>query len=78
MIFLDIKQINKYRNLGMNVSFYRRAQGLTQQQLAEMLGVDKSHIGHLEQATAGVSLDVIFRLSDVLNVPVNKFFELKY
>jgi hypothetical protein len=31
----------------------------------------------IEAATAGVSLDVIFRLSDVLQVPVHKFFEFR-
>ena len=74
---MDAAQIEKYRLLGLNVSYYRRRRGLTQEQLAELVNVERTHIGNLELARAGVSLDVIFRVADALEVPVWKLFEFR-
>lgn len=74
---MDISQIEKYKLLGLNVSYYRRRCGLTQEQLAEMVSIDRTHVGNLELARAGTSLDVIFRIADALEVPVHKLFEFR-
>lgn len=74
---MDINQIKKYRKLGLNIAYYRNEQGYTQQKLAELLEIDRSHMGNIELARTGVSLDVLFRLSDILDVPVHKFFEFR-
>lgn len=71
---MDRNQWDKYNHLGLNISYYRKMRGYTQMQLAEQIGIERTHMGNIEQATAGASLDVIFRLSDVLDVPVYKFF----
>ena len=57
---MNRKYIEQYKNLGLNISFYRRKNGLTQMQLAELLDIDRSHMSAIELATVGVSLDVIF------------------
>jgi len=74
---LDINQIKKYRKLGLNVAYYRKEKGYTQLQLAELLDIDRSHMGNIELANSGVSLDVLFRMSDLLEVPIYKFFEFR-
>lgn len=74
---MDISQIEKYKLLGLNVSYYRRKCGLTQEQLAEMVSIDRTHVGNLELARTGTSLDVVFRISDALEVPVHKLFEFR-
>lgn len=74
---MDINQIKKYRKLGLNVAYYRKEKGYTQIQLAELLDIDRSHMGNIELANSGVSLDILFRMSDVLDVPVHKFFEFR-
>lgn len=74
---MDALQREKYKLLGLNVSYYRRKCELTQEQLAEMVNVDRTHIGNLELARSGVSLDVIFRIADALEVPVCKLFEFR-
>lgn len=74
---MDASQIEKYKLLGLNVSYYRRKRELTQEQLAEMVNVERTHIGNLELARSGVSLDVVFRVSDALKVPVHKLFEFR-
>ena len=42
-----------------------------------MVNVDRTHIGNLELARRGVSLDVIFYVADALEVPVCKLFEFR-
>lgn len=74
---MDVKQIDKYKKLGLNVTYYRKLKGYTQLELAEYLGIDRTHMGNIELATSGVSLDIIFRLSDLLEIPVYKFFEFR-
>ena len=74
---MDQTQIEKYKELGLNVSYYRRKRGLTQEQLAELLNIERNHVSNVELAKAGVSLDVIFRIADVLEVPVHRLFEFR-
>ena len=74
---MDISQIEKYKQLGLNVSYYRRKRELTQEQLAEIVNIDRTHVGNLELARAGTSLDVVFRVADALEVPVHKLFEVR-
>jgi len=72
-----MNQFEKYRKLGLNVAYYRNANGYTQLQLAELLDIDRTHMGNIELARSGVSLDVLFRMSDLLDVPIHKFFEFR-
>ena len=74
---MDIKQTRKYELLGLNVAYYRRRNKLTQEQLAELVGIDRTHMGNIELARSGTSLDVIFRIADALEIPVYKLFEFR-
>ena len=69
--------MKKYELLGANIYYYRRKAKLTQEQLAERIGVEPNHVSNFELAKTGVSLDVLFRISDVLEVPVHKLFEFR-
>ena len=74
---MDMSQIEKYEQLGLNVAYYRRKRKLTQEQLAEKVGIDRTHMSNIELANSGVSLDVLFRLADALEVPVSRLFEFR-
>ena len=74
---MNLKQLDKYKKLGLNIAYYRKASGYTQLKLSELLGIDRTHMGNIELANSGVSLDIIFKISDLLNIPVNKFFEFR-
>jgi len=67
----------QYIKLGLNIAYYRKLRGYTQEQLAEKLGIDRTHVGRIETANVGASLDVLFALAEILEVPVNKFFEFR-
>ena len=74
---MEMKQYEKYRKLGLNIAYYRKDKGYTQLKLAELLEIDRAHMQRVETANTGVSLDVVFHLSDLLEVPVHKFFEFR-
>ena len=74
---MDTRQFDKYRKLGLNMAYYRKDKGYTQLKLAKLLNIDRAHMQRIETANVGISLDVIFNLSDLLNVPVYKFFEFR-
>ena len=57
-----------YEKFGLNVVFYRKRRKMTQLQLAELVGIDRSHISAIELGNVGVSFDVIFKLCEVLGV----------
>ena len=60
----------RYRDLGCAISYYRRRKGLTQEQLAESIGISRQHMGAIEapNMVRGVSLDVLFNIAQVLEM----------
>lgn len=66
-----------YRKLGLNIAYYRRDRGLTQMQLAELLDVDRSHVSAVELAATAPSLDLIFRLCEVLRIAPKELFDFR-
>ncbi|MBS6367358.1 MAG: helix-turn-helix transcriptional regulator [Clostridiales bacterium] len=64
----------RYRTLGLNIAYYRRQKGLTQEQLAEKAGIERSRVSKTEIAWVGTSLDIIFKIADALEVEPYKLF----
>lgn len=71
---MNIKRIDSYKQLGLNINYYRRSKGYTQMELAGMAGIDITHISKIELSKVGVSLDVLFDISNALEIPVYKLF----
>lgn len=68
---------DKYRKLGLNIAYYRKLCGLTQEQLAERLDLDRTTVSKIELATVGVSLDVIFEMAEVFDITPEKLLEIR-
>ena len=66
-----------YEKFGLNVVYYRKRKRLTQLQLAELVDIDRSHISAVELGNVGVSLDVIFRLCEVLEITPKELFDFR-
>lgn len=66
-----------YDKFGLNVVYYRKRKRLTQLQLAELMDIDRSHISAIELGNVGVSLDVIFRLCEVLEITPKELFDFR-
>lgn len=65
----------QYRQIGLKIAYYRKLQGLTQEELSERVGLTPAYIGHLEAPNIikALSLDTLFDISSVLGVPPHKF-----
>lgn len=74
---MDKNFSKKYLNLGLNIAFYRKLRGYTQMQLAELIDIDRSHMSAIELANVGVSLDVIFKICEVLKVSEKDLFDFR-
>ena len=66
-----------YEKFGLNVVYYRKRKKLTQLQLAEQVNIDRSHISAIELGNGGVSMDVIFRLCEVLEITPKELFDFR-
>lgn len=67
----------EYKQIGLKIAYYRKLQGLTQEKLAEKLGVATSYIGQIEAAGMHkpISLTTLLRIAQALNVPAYRFLE---
>lgn len=69
------KYFEKYRTIGLKISYYRKLRGLTQEQLAEKIEKNLAFIGAVEAPNVNrtVSLDTLFDIAEALDVPPYKF-----
>lgn len=65
----------QYRQIGLKIAYYRKLRGLTQEELAEQVGLTPAYIGHLEapSISKALSLDTLFDIAAVLDVAPQKF-----
>lgn len=68
---------DKYREIGYKIAYCRKHMNLTQEQLAEKLGVSRQHIGAIEAPNINrkVSLDLIFSIADLCDMEPSWFLE---
>ena len=66
-----------YQQFGLNVVYYRKKKRLSQTQLAELADIHRTYASAIELGKVSVSFDVLFRLAQVLEVPVSKLFEIR-
>ena len=63
---------DKYKMLGLNISYFRKMRGYTQDMLAEKIGIDQTHMSKIEVAAVGISFDVFFKIAEALEVSPEK------
>ena len=56
---------------------HRKLKGLTQSELAQNVGLSRTHISNIEapQVKTSLSLESLFDIADALDVPVKDFFD---
>ena len=67
----------EYKKIGLKVAYYRKLHGLTQEKLANKLGVATSYIGQIEAVGMykPISLTTLLRIAEPLDTPAYKFLE---
>ncbi|NMD44237.1 MAG: helix-turn-helix transcriptional regulator [Clostridiales bacterium] len=73
------KYREQFRVLGLKIAYYRKLRGFTQEQMAEAIGRSLSFVSQIEANNArevkGISLETLFKISSVLEIPVSKLFD---
>ncbi len=64
-----------YAQLGQKIARYRKAQGLTQVQLAEILGVAQQTMAHYEGGHLRIAVAMLSPLANALSVPVEELID---
>lgn len=62
-----------YYSIGQRIRKIRKARGLTQEQLAEKVGISKTHMSHIETGNTKLSLSTFISLAEVLEVSTDEF-----
>lgn len=65
--------------IGLKISYYRKLQGMTQEELAEACGLSTGYISQLEGPNSYFcpSVKTLFLIGEVLNTPVYKFLDIE-
>ena len=61
--------------LGKNIKKARNAKNLSQNALADLLDISREHLAKIETAKRTVSLGLLFRMCEALEITEQKLFE---
>lgn len=69
----------KLKRLGLNIAYQRKLKKLNQSQLAERIGISRTHMSNIEapNMATSLSLEVIFNIADALEIPVETLFRFE-
>ena len=69
---MRMKHSERYKNIGMQIRKYRNKLGLTQEELANKVGISYSYLTQIEapNVVKKMSLEVLYDIADVLNIDI--------
>lgn len=67
---IEFNNSERFAELGFAIAYYRKKRKLSQEQVAERVGISRQHMGAIEapNMNRGLSLDLLFNISTVLDV----------
>ena len=66
-----------YRRIALNIVYYRKLRGYTQEQLAEIVDIERTHMSKIENSTVGFSFDLFFALAEALEVSPKSLLDFR-
>ena len=65
--------------LGLNIAYYRKLKGMTQAQLAQEVGISRTHISNIEapKMATQISVETLLKVADVLDIKTLKLFAFR-
>ncbi|HFI0144084.1 TPA: helix-turn-helix transcriptional regulator [Streptococcus suis] len=64
-------------NIITNLKEYRKTKKISQQELAQLVGVRRETIVHLENNRYNPSLEMALKIAEIFECPVEELFQLK-
>jgi len=74
---MDARHYKAFIQIGLNIMRYRKEQGLTQEQLADMTGYSRQQIQRVETANAAPSIALLLDVSEALRVSLERLIEIR-
>ena len=72
------KRDEVYKQLAINITYYRRKAELTQEELAAKIGISRTHMSNIETPNVPTpfTTEVVFNIAEALNVKLMDLFVL--
>lgn len=70
--------LNKKQALGLRIREFREKQKLTQEKLAELVGIDSKHLSRIENGRNYPSIETLEKLTDNLHITFEDVFQLDH
>lgn len=64
------------RITGRVIGRLRTARGMTQELLSGLAGIDRSHLGKIENGSKNAAVDTLWRIAAALQLPLSELFRL--
>jgi len=76
---MSLNYNERLKSIKLNITFYRKKAGLTQEQLAEKINISRTHMSNIEAVNmkTAVTVEILYEIADALGVDIVKFFELR-
>lgn len=68
---------SRYKYLGAKIRYYRHLKGLEQTELADKIGITRQYLSRLENGTSKPSIDLLFRIAEILEIDVGQILNTK-
>ena len=67
----------RYRDIGCAIAYYRKRKQMTQEQVADLVGISRQHMGTIEapNMVRALSLEVVFNIATVLEIEPYMLFK---
>jgi len=69
----------RFIQIGLKIAYYRKLNEMTQDQLAERVGITSKYLSQVETPSSvqPVSLKTLFAIADLFHIPPSKFLEFE-
>ena len=70
--------MNIKKDFGLRIKELRNKKGITQYQLAELVGIDPKHMSHIETGRSFPKTDLIEKFANALDIEYQEFFQTEH
>ncbi len=70
---------DRYIRMGLNIQYYRKLKGYTQETFAELIDKSWSFVAQIESPSTvrGISLETLFKIAEVLEIEPYRILEYR-
>lgn len=75
-LYMQQKEVdNIYEKIGKRIVEFRRVKGYSQERLASESGIDRSHMGFIEQGRRKPTISTLYKISKTLGIRFEELFK---